>query len=244
MRKRIGLAALLLVGASLASAHEQVPFDTRRPTPGLVLELVRIAPTSNLPSETVRYRLQASGLPRDVGLGVWARDFGHGFHQIATDLRMDQSGAIVSSEPDGAGRRQPGDALTIEPGPYPPGAVWEVALASVDLTLTAFAKVIPHPLVGRDGPCTLSLELASRRGERFVASGTGFSPSEDVVTDLRYSGLAVRKTQRVSPEGLLPPSVIAHNNSSSDHGATYKATGRSCEVTIEYEWGEPALRPR
>jgi hypothetical protein len=177
--------------------------------------------------------------------GVWAKDFGHAFHAVASGFRMDESGAMESSELDGAGRLRRLDEMALDPGQYyPRGAVWEVALASVDLTLTAFATVIPRPITARDGPCTVSLELVSRRGDRFVASGAGFAPAEDVITELWYAGRMIRKRQRVSPEGLLPPDVISHGASGTDRSARYAVKGRSCEVAVEYEWGEPALNRR
>jgi hypothetical protein len=173
--------------------------------------------------------------------GVWAKDFGHSFHEVATGFRMDESGVMVSSELDGAGRLRRLDEMVLEPGLYPPGAIWEVALASVDLTLTAFAKVIPRPITARDGSCTVSLDLVSRRGDRFVASGVGFPPNEDVVIESWYTGRMIKKRQRVSAEGQLPLDVISHGASGLDRSARYEVKGRSCNVAVEYEWGEPAL---
>ncbi len=226
----IGLASFFLLCTSLATAHEPVLLDARRATPGLLLEIIELPAT--ITSATARYRLRVSRLPRDVVFGVWAKDFGHSFHEVATGFRMDASGAMVSSELDVAGwvwrwwhwlvssRPRRLDEMALEPGTYyPRGAFWEVALASVDLTRTAFAKVIPRPITARDGPCTVSLDLVSRRGDRFVASGAGFAPDEDVVTELWYAGRMIKKSQRVSAEGQLPPDVISHGASGNDHSA-------------------------
>jgi hypothetical protein len=134
--------------------------------------------------------------------------------------------------------------MVLEPGPYPQGAAWEVALVSADRALRAFAKVIPHPITARDGPCTISLELISHRGDRFMASGAGFVPGEEVLTESRYAGRVMQKRQRISPEGLLPPDVGSHGASNAEHSARYAAKGHSCDVVAEYEWGEPALSRR
>jgi len=251
MVRYIGLTSFLLLWALPAMAHEPILLDARRATPGLVLTLTEL-PSLPPASATVKYRLQASGLPRGVVFGIWAKDFGHAFHGVATGFHMDGSGVVVSSELDniswvwrwwhrlvkGWPRRL--DEMVLDPGPYyPRGAVWEVALASVDLTLTAFAKVIPYPISARDGACTVSLDLASRRGDRFVTSGSGFAPGDDVITESRYSGRVIHKRWRISPEGLLPPDVILHGASGTDHNARYAVKGRSCNVVVEYEWGSP-----
>lgn len=251
---RIGLTLFLLLWTALVAAHEPVLLDARRATPGLRLELMELPAATTVASATPRYRLQASGLPRGVVFGVWAKDFGHSFHEVATGFRMDESGVMVSSQLDGVGwlwrwwrwiissRPQRLDEIALKPGLYyPRGAAWEVALASVDLTFTAFAQVIPRPITARDGSCTVSLELVSRRGDRFVAAGAGFTPAEDVVTELWYAGRIIKKSRRVSAEGQLPPDVISHGASGTDRSAHYVVKGRSCNVTVEYEWGEPAL---
>ena len=252
----IGLALVFLLCATLALAHEPILLDARRATPGLYLELIEL-PSSSIRVSTPRYRLRVSGLPRGVVFGVWTKDFGHSFHGVATGFRMDESGVMVSSELESvgwvwrwlrwivSGRLRRLDDLVLDPGPYyPRGAVWEVALASADLTLTTFAKVIPRPITARDGPCTVSLELVSRRGDRFLASGAGFAPDEDVVTELRYAGRMIQKRQRVSVDGQLPQDVISHGASGTDRRAHYAVKSRFCDVAVEYEWGEPALSLR
>src|SRR5262245_37465985 len=69
----MGLASFLLLWASQAMAHEFTLLDDRRPTPGLHLELTELPATTTPASATPRYRLRASGLPRDVVFDVWAR---------------------------------------------------------------------------------------------------------------------------------------------------------------------------
>jgi len=119
--------------------------------------------------------------------------------------------------------------------------VWMVALASDDHKLSAFAKVIPYPIAARDGTCVVSLELVSLFGYRFLASGFGFGPGEEVQVESRALGRVTPRKLRVSPGGLLPPDVISHGGISADRGARYTVKARSCEVSIEYDWGESAL---
>jgi hypothetical protein len=250
----MGLASLLLLWVSQAMTHELTLLDNRRPTPGLHIELTELPLTTTPASATPRYRLYTFGFPRGVVFDVWTRDFGHSFHEIASGFQMDDSGVMVSHKSDGAswvrrwwrwlvnGRPRRLDEMALAPGPYyPRGAVWEVALASVDRSLTAFAKVIPYPITARDGACTVSLELASRRADRFIASGTGFDPGDEVITESRHTERIIQKRWRISPEGLLPRNVIVHGARGADHSARYVVKGRACNVVVEYEWGKSAL---
>ena len=232
---------MLLLSVGPAAAHEAVVLDDRRPSPGLRLELIELASGANPSSAVPAYRLQASGLPRGVVFDVWARDFGHGFHEIASGFRVDEFGVALSIDRDGSGHPRRLDEIALEPGPYPRGAVWEVAIASEDRALTAFATVIPRPLTARDGPCTVSLQLAARRGDRFLALGAGFGQGEMVTAELWSAGRVIRKQQRASAEGRLPPDVLSEAASGSDRSARYTVMGSFCTVTIEYEWREPVI---
>jgi len=239
MFRRVGLISVFLLCVSPASAHDAFILDARRATPGPRLELIELPGSAVTAGK--RYRLHvAPGLPRGVVFGVFTKPFDHGFHEAEPGFQLDQSGELVSGE--GPKRRL--DDMAFGPGPYPPGAAWEVALVSADRAVRIFAKTIPYPITAHDGACEVSLELASHLGDRFVASGKGFPPGEDVLTRLQYSGRLIQRQSRISPEGLLSPDLISHRAIGADRGARYAVKARSCEVVIDYDWGEPALNRR
>ena len=239
---RRGLAAVLLLGsATCVSAHDPVILDPLRATPGIRLELVEVPAAAASSSTSRRYRLVAAGVPAGATFGVWTRDFTHAFHEVASGFRANDAGKLVSVQ-DGAGRPRPLDEIVLDPGPYARGAIWEVALVSEDRAITAFTRTIPRPIVAQDGGCVVTLELVSHRGQRFLASGKGFAPGDDVIIESRYAGRVHQKRVRVAADGVLPPDVLTHVAPGADRGARYSVKGRSCQVTIEYEWGEPAFR--
>ena len=174
MAWRIALAALLL-GWSAASyaRHSFAVLDPRRASPGLSLQLAEVPSGGN--GNGVRYALRAAGFPQSVTFGVWTRDFGRDFQELMSGIQFDAKGV-----PSGTDLAKGADRIEVDSGPYPKGAAWMVAIASEDHKLAAFARVIPHPIEVRDGRCAVSLELVSLYGTRFVASGTGFAPGEDV----------------------------------------------------------------
>jgi hypothetical protein len=242
MGRRVAWALLLMLCVpAIGSGHEPSVLDQRRATPGITIELVPLPPSQR--TGAAQYRLRATGVPRNVTFDVLAKDFRHEYREVASGFRVDAAGTLVSTETDG-GRPQRLDDLALGPGQYPRGARWDVALASHDRTVTAFTHVIPHPIAARDGTCVISLELVSPRGERFLASGTGFAPGDDVLIASRSAGRASQRRRRATGAGTLALEVITHAPSESDRRARYSVKGRSCEVTIDYEWGPPALQPR
>jgi hypothetical protein len=218
----------------------EILLDARRATPGIHLELVEI-PSAQPSPTSPRYRLRVQGLPAEVTFGIWTKAFGSSFRELVDGFRADETGALVRVGDDGGPVRL--DEVVLEPGPYAPGAAWEVALISADKTIAAFARVVPRPIAAKVGACAVSLELVSRRGDRFVASGSGFAPGEEVTIESHDSGEAIRKRQRVGADGRLPADEIWHHSGGS-HDARYEVKGSTCAVAVSYRWGEPTLVQR
>lgn len=238
---RVLFLFFLLVTTVFAGHPGSVDLNPRQATPGIRVDINEISPTGAHSITTKKYRLHVTGFPRDVVFSVFTKDFADSFVELATGFRVDEFGRILSA---GTGQARRLDDIVFGPGVYPQGAVWEVAVVSLDRTITAFARVVPYPMVARDGPCLLSLELLTNRGDRFLVTGSGFTPENDVIAELRYDGRVEHKRRRVSSDGLLPRHVISHAAIGSNRSARYTVKGHSCELAIDYEWGEPALRRR
>lgn len=239
MFRRIEFALIFVLFAAPASAHEPVSLDARLATPGFRIEVSKVP--SNTFQGTQQYRLHAAGFPRGVVFNVWAKDFGHSFHEVISGFQVDESGNLVLIDQNGLGRPRPAEEIDLGPGPYPRGVGWEVALVSADRTIKTFAKVIPYPLNAQDGACSIELELVSQFGERFLTTGEGFPRGTDVITKIEYAGRLIEKPVRISGEGKLPSRLISHAATNAERSARYTVKGRSCEVRVDYEWGEPAL---
>ena len=235
------LAVVLLACVASAAAHEPVLLDPNQATPGVRIQLVPATRASN-PDTAPGYRIVATGFPPGITFSVWTKHFSHAFHEAASGFHVDAAGRLVSPEPGAFNGQHYLDDMVFQPEAYPRGANWQVAVASSDLTIAGFATVIPRPITASDGPCVVLLELVSHRGERFLASGIGFTPGDDVIVESRYAGRVSRKQRRASAVGVLPPDVIWHASSGDDRTARYSVKGRYCEVKLDYVWGEPALR--
>jgi hypothetical protein len=236
----LGFAFVVLLIAPSVFAHDEDVLDHHNATPGVRLELSELPRTKI--SAAVTYRLRVTGVSRDIIFNLWTQNFGAPFRMVASGLRLDESGRVVSSRAVKAG--QPPPSITIGPGRYPQGAAWSVALVSVDRGIRAFGAVIPRPIISRSGICMVQLELVSYRGNRFVATGAGFPPGGEVTIESVYAGRIIEKRQTISSEGRLPLEIISHETIGTEHRATYRVRGQSCEVAIDYPWGARALARR
>jgi hypothetical protein len=233
------VAALALAWSAAADArHSNAVLDPRRATPGVNLELVELPRSA--PGDPAKYRLRVTGLPADTAFGLWIKSFGRDFVEVVSGLRPDVSGVLAVA--DGAGVKQRLDDMELDPGPYPRGVAWWVAIASEDHKTAAFARVIPYPITARDGACTLSLEMTSLFGNRFIAIASGFPPGEEVEIESHASGTVSRKRQRAYADGVLPLDVVSHGSLGADPVARYAVKARTCALALEYRWGESALK--
>src|SRR6266849_5563596 len=212
MFRSFRLVVVVLLIAASVFAHDEEVLDPHNPTQGVRLELSELPRTKT--SAAVTYRLRVTGVSREVIFNLWTQDFGALFHMVASGLRVDESGNVVSSRPVKAG--QPHLPITIRPGPYPQGAAWSVALVSFDRAVRAFAAAIPRPIIARSGTCMVQLELVSYRGDRFVATGAGFPPGDEVTIESRYASRVIEKRQTISSEGRLPLEVLTHETIGPD----------------------------
>lgn len=235
---------LLLVLAWIgpqAFAHDDNILDPHNATPGIRLELVEL-PRAKGAASPIEYRLRLSGVAQGLDFELWTQDFGALFRKVGSGFRTDREGNVVSDRHDRRGA--PPKPLTVGPGSFPRGAAWGVALVAVDRSVRAFAATIPRPMVSRSGACMLELELISYKGDRFVATGTGFVPGDDVAVESKVAGRTIEKRKTISSEGRLPTDVIVYDALASASEARYAVTGRSCAVAIDYRWGKRALSRR
>src|SRR5262245_6297940 len=98
--KSWSLVVALCGNVSLSAAHEPVLLDPNRATPGIRLELIEIPSTETGAGQTPGYRVAATGLPTGLVVNIWARPFGHGFHEVASGFQVDEAGRLVAVRSD------------------------------------------------------------------------------------------------------------------------------------------------
>jgi hypothetical protein len=228
--------ALTCVGPH-AFAHDDNILDPHNATPGVRLELLELPRTKT--RSAAAYRMRVTGVPRKMEFELWTQDFGALFRKVASGFRADEKGNVVSVRSD-KGRLGP-VPLTVRPGPFPKGAAWSVALVSTGRDVRTFAAVIPRPMISRSGACIVQLELISYNGDRFVATGAGFAPGEEVTVESKLPGRTLEKRQRIAADGRLPTDVIVQDALPANARARYAVTAPSCQVAIDYDWGKHAL---
>ncbi len=231
------LCILFLCALPVFAGHPgMTDLNPRQATPGLRLELIEIPSLGG--NGAKKYTAHASDFPRGLIFSIYTKDFPGTFAEMFLGFHVDDSQNMVSSK---GGKQQRLEDFILTPGPYPRGAAWDIAIATADRSVSAFAQVIPQPIAVQSSGCSVSLQLFSPRGDRFLVTGSGFVPSENSFTELKTEGRIEQKLRKISADGQLPTHVISHGAVGSNSNAQYSVKGRLCRVTIDYDWGPAAL---
>lgn len=211
-------------------------------TPGVTLRLHEVNRQKEDGFTTIEYRLSDSGFPPGKTYNFWRRKIGEPPKILHTGLILTESGKLASK----SNRGEPPlllEKTKFRVHDFARGEPLEVAVVSDDGRVKAFSKAIPFPIEARgEGRCRLWVELGVPLGQAFVIQGEGFEPHEKVKVVSKSEEETIESNDDISADGRFLV-VMAPAVKGKDSGvATYTASGKRCKLTVNYQWGRPALR--
>jgi hypothetical protein len=112
---------------------------------------------------------------------------------------------------------------------------------STDETVKTYARVIPFPIEARDKSCHIWVEQTSFDGTLFMIWDEGFEPGEVIRATTTSEGETQSQDNKVSSDGrcalILSPAVKGKDSGT----ASYTAVGKSCKVSLKFDWGRAAM---
>ncbi len=234
----MGFAVLsLLVSACATTPTPKIEkWGPQYATPGAVFLLEEIKREKLQNKTGVVYTIYFSGLPEDKVYLIWNKIWNGALDLMVPEIKIDKSGQLTMLD----GKIVGNIVLT----DYVRGEAGEFGIISTDQTVRAFTRVIPFPIESRsnNGSCRLSVEMITPRATSFGITGEGFEPNEMITTRSQSNNEILDAKHQASKDGkfivILFPAVIGQKSGTE----RYTAVGRSCEVTVQFEWGPSALK--
>jgi TPR repeat protein len=197
------------------------------------------------------YKVAAIGLPAGKTYTLYSWRFGNPQPvPIAIGYSVDASGKIVCASHPYRGApdriidqwcRTNLEDLILALSDYQRAASFRVALISTDESVQAFARVIPFPIQASDKNCHIWVEQGSFDGTLFMIWGEGFEPSEVIRATTTSDGETQSEDSKVSSDSryvlILSPAVKGKDSGT----ASYAALGKSCNVSLKFDWGQAAM---
>jgi hypothetical protein len=212
-------------------------WELRNAAPGVVLTLEELRRRTRGAKQLVDYRLVVSGLPKDKTFKLWSKSLDRPPDFAFLTVYHDSSGDLVF---EGGGERF--KEVKISLSDFAKGEPIEYALISTDQAIQAYTRVVLFPIEAKDGPCVLSVQLGSRRGDVFLVMGQGFEPEGEVTIKSHSEGEVVSGTSPLSRDGKFATVVTPAVRGKRSGKASFTASGKDCSPTVDFEWGPPALR--
>ena len=237
-----------------AEAVDQTPAEAKkvreewgqRATPEVTLALEEtrrrtmnkkdLPPAPRVPDTTiaVHYDFKAAGFPQHKTYRLWYWDINTELPRALGLARANDSGRLT--RPDGSD-------LGYSWFAFAKGQAAKIAVISTDDSVRAFAEAILHPIEANADGCRLWLTVLTPDGMAFEIETEGFE-GEEVRTVSRSGGEVFPSTVQIPPDArhvwLVAPGVIGKGSGR----ASFSVIGESCNLTVEYDWGPPALSPR
>ena len=194
-------------------------------TPGVQLALEEVAREGESTTK-VSFKIMASGFPTDKTYQL----FSYSLSQYNEGLK-----------PVSLGEFPPEALPRMAIQKYTEGEWLQVALISSDLTIAAFAEAIPFPIEAKSGSCRIWLKLISSVGIQFTVHGEGYEAGEPVTAVWHIEEAAIKETWEADSAGSFQKALM-HGLRVTEGGlATFSAIGESCDLLLEYEWGQRAM---
>lgn len=252
-----GIPTLLALGsASVASAQTLTPPDSAQPcrwtaecsAPAATLRMEELKRSGSGRDLKIDVSPRASGFPAGVPLTLWMRRVEATPAWIVAGYAFDSSGTLgcadrVANPAMAATARDgwcpvPLDSLSLTVGGAMEGEPFAFAVSTADGRQSAYAVVVPRPVVATVPGCgTLDAQLVTKDARTLRVLGTGFSPSTALTTESVRGRDKVPATVTTDSTGRFV-AIVTSNGRGGD--ATYVARTAGCEVRLDYRWGRNA----
>lgn len=218
-------------GTQTAKLAPPAQWGVQHATPGTRIALEKRGDTSFDGRHVVVYGMQADGFPQNKTYVIWSRWL-NGKMLPLERVRSDHGGNLIA--PGG----MPLNKMSFNFRQMYKGEPIEIAIVSSDGMVKAFTGSIPFPLKAEaKAGCSLTMQMLAPVGRRFVIAGNGFQAGEEVATMSRMSDKGQGRKLKASDKGGFIGTIDADEPGKAGGPASFRAAGKACSVTLQYEWG-------
>jgi hypothetical protein len=189
------------------------------------------------------YNLIGKGFPDGVPLTLWQWIPGQQPKAAMDGVSFDKRGVLVcSGNPGFCQGDGPDDPINLKTTAIL-GEPKRFGVASGDGSLAAFVDAVPFPIEATDKGCTLSVVRMSPLAEFVVARATGFSPGEKLAVVTHSGPEGATLNEAADGSGNWTTAIGTQVKGQSRGKASLSLTGKSCTVSVSFDWGTGSNHP-
>lgn len=212
-------------------------------SPGAAVSFKEMSRSKDSQGTAVRYRLFASGLPKDRVYEILTTSFDLKPSVALDGVTFDRSGqAICAGTTETCGDpSEPNDPvnLVVYAGR---GEAKRYSVVSEDRQFKADGSIVPFPVTGADRGCSVEAVLLLPGGQAMLLHGTGFASH----STLHISGVSEGETKTgdvtSSEEGTFDSALLPGVKGKSKGRFQVNVQSQTCNPSVSTVWGSDTYR--
>lgn len=208
-------------------------------TPGMRAEMVLLNKGAPNGKPVTIYKIKVTGAQplRKYSLEIWPITFSNP-GTVMEGLMIDTQGRVgcPAQSSDSCSRNFDGKEISLSYSPTK-GEIYRNALISTDRKSRVFFSVVPDPILGRDGVCSLEVLRLQPAFELALIHGRGFKPGESVAFHSQSYQEVHDVEAKADQQGQfwVPFTPYVEGKTSGTTSVTGKSA--TCAPTVSFNWG-------
>ena len=184
------------------------------------------------------YNLLGRGFPADKTYDLWFWRLDKKPEKAIQGVSFDKRGLLVcSGKPGSCNGGAANDPVNIKAAASL-GEPKRFGVVSTDGQVAGFIEAVPFPIEAKDKSCRLSVVRQSQLAESVILRGSGFTPHETLTVQKQPAGNTPTANPTVATDGTWQEIVETKAPGQNSGTATINVSGKSCSVTVSFNWGE------
>ena len=212
-------------------------------SPGASTQLKEISRERIKGETVVTYRILTLGLPITTTYNLMTAGFDYVAVSKLDGLALDESGQVICP-----GKQTSCGTPDKPNAPYDlkvvaaKGESKRFGLVSRDRNFKAFISIVPFPVEGVDGICSLDAILLTPKAEALLLQGRGFAPNSEVRTQANSAGETRFSTEKTDGNGNFFEIQLPYVEGKSSGTIRVTAQSKSCAPSLDFQWGKDSYR--
>jgi hypothetical protein len=188
--------------------------------------------------DVMKFRLTASGVPKESAYSIVAWPVTQkGPVEVLKGVTLDASGlAICAGRPGTCGTAdKPDDPIDLV-FRSAPGEPVRLGLVSADGATKVFAKLVPVPLRGEEGGCSVEAILLTPGAEAVLIVGSGFPSNSDIAMDSESAGERHGGKGKTDADGRYV-AALPYRQGVAGGTAKVNLKAGKCAPSVSVPWG-------
>ena len=186
----------------------------------------------------ITYDVSAPGLPTDQHYTLIAWPLNRGIEPVRSGISLTLDGKLTCTGKTQADCKPEADPIISLAVQATRGEPKRFGLISDDQKAKALGTVVPFPILGRDGGCSLEVLLATPDGDVAMVRGSGFVPNTSVPISSDSAGEVVTGIWKVDDKGNLMSSVLPQVRGKTSGDTTILVKAPGCSPKVTFHWGK------